>query len=241
MKGVEITRFHGAAEGPIEPSRERTVGETRPRARLWQYLAGLLLVAGIIAWGTGERVLQAIGSAIVHEDPLFEAEVLVSSLSSPRVTALEVGRLYSQMPRARVLVGTWSAEPVVDELRRLGVPYADATDYSRLILDRSGVPADRITILGAVDGTESEVRTVASFVVTHKIRSLVFITSRSHTARTRWLLKRSLPTDVSFAVRSSRFDLFVPERWWQRRVDSRELMSEYLRWLNSGVLGREWS
>ena len=241
MRGVEITRFHSAAEGSIDPSYERTVGGTRPRGRFWRYLVGLLLVAGIIAWWTGERVLQAIGSAVVYEDPVFEAEVLVSSLSSPRVTALEVGRLYPQMPRARVLVGTWSAEPAVDELRRLGIPYADATDYSRLILERSGVPSDQITILGAVDGTESEVRTVASFVVTHRIRSLVFITSRSHTARTRWLLKRSLPTDVSFAVRSSRFDVFVPERWWQRRVDSREVMSEYLRWLNSGVLGREWS
>jgi uncharacterized SAM-binding protein YcdF (DUF218 family) len=204
-------------------------------------LIGLMLVALVAAWLAGERILQGIGNIVVHEDPVFEAEVLVSSLSSPRVTALEVGRLYSTMPRARVLVGTWGAEAVVDELRRIGVPYADATEYSRLILERSGVPSDRISILGPADGTESEVRSVVSFVTTHGIRSLLVVTARSHTARTRWLLERSLPPDVTFAVRSSRFDSFAPERWWQRRLDSRELMGEYLRWLNSGVVGREWS
>jgi uncharacterized SAM-binding protein YcdF (DUF218 family) len=189
----------------------------------------------------GERVLQGLGNAVVHEDPLLEADVLVSSLSSPRVTALEVGRLYSTMPRARVLVGTWGPEAVVDELRRIGVPYADATDYSRLILERSGVPSDRISILGPADGTESEVRSVAAFVKANGVRRLLVVTSRSHTARTRWLLERSLPEGVAFAVRSSRFDRFVPERWWQRRFESRELMSEYLRWLNSGLLRRDWS
>ena len=82
---------------------------------------------------------------------------------------------------------------------------------------------------------------VAAFARQRRLRSLRLITARSHTARARWLLRRDLLPDVHSSVGSSRFDPFSSASWWQRREQSREVISEYLHWFNTFPLGDLWS
>jgi hypothetical protein len=94
---------------------------------------------------------------------------------------------------------------------------------------------------GQAEGTEDEIAATEAFVRARKdVRSVLFLGPRTHTARVRWLLRRRLPAEVRVAVRSAPYDTFSPDDWWHSRDDSREVMAEYLRWVNTALLGDAW-
>jgi uncharacterized SAM-binding protein YcdF (DUF218 family) len=204
---------------------------------------GLLLVAtaAAAAWEARHAILSGAGALVVSEDPLGPAELMVVSNASARGDALEAARLYGAGISSRVVVLTWRAEPIDDEMRRLGVPYLPATELVHAILVHSGVPAGAIAVLpGPVDGLNSEIAVLATFAREHRPESLLFVTARTHTARARWLLRRTLPAGMRVAVRSPPSDRFSPRSWWESRDQSRELGEEYLRWLNTLILRDSW-
>ena len=69
--------------------------------------------------------------------------------------------------------------------------------------------------------------------------ALLYLTSRSHTARAAWRLRREAPGTRTL-VRAPRTDDFHVDSWWHRRGSTREVMTEYLRSFNSYVLGDAW-
>lgn len=198
----------------------------------------LVLVA---AWLTREPLLTAIGGALVAEDALAPADVIFVSSASARVDALEAAELYRQGISPSLVVAEWATDPLDAELRRIGVPHLDVTALTRAVLEHSGVPAAAITILpGPVAGTEDEVAVAAEYVRTRGVQSVLYLAPRSHSARARWLLRRRLPSSVRLVVRSGRLDPFMLDGWWRSRDDSRDVMSEYLRWLNTALFGDVW-
>jgi uncharacterized SAM-binding protein YcdF (DUF218 family) len=150
--------------------------------------------------------------------------------------------LYRRGMGTTVALPTVLVSPVDDEIRRLGVPYPSPTALAAAILEYGGVPKSAIDVVrDAVDGTDTEVAAVTAFVRQRMPRSVLFLTARSHTARARWLLRRQLPVQVQLTVRSPRSDGFAPDAWWQSRDQSRDVVLEYLRWVNSLVLGDLWA
>jgi uncharacterized SAM-binding protein YcdF (DUF218 family) len=210
-----------------------------PRRRLRTALALLLVAAAL--WLARRPLLVAIGGALVAEDAVAPVDAIVVSNASARADALEAARLYREGISARLVIAEWERDPLDTEVQRLGVPYLDSTALARAILERSGVPPAAITVLpGSAAGTEDEVAAAAAYVRAHDLTSLLYLAPRSHTARARWLLRRRLPPPVRVAVRSARLDAFTVDGWWRSRDQSREVMAEYLRWLNSAVLGDAW-
>ena len=203
----------------------------------------LLLVALAGAgWYKRHAVLARIAYILVAEDPVVPVELVVVSNANAKTTALEAAHLYHAHLSPRIVLTTWIVQPIDDEMRRLGIPCLHPTEIARTILTRSGVvPQDIVVLPDPVDGTETEIAAVVAFARQSRPKSLRFITVRSHTARARWLLRRGLPPDIQISVGSSRFDPFSIASWWQRRDQSREVMSEYLRWVNTLVLGDPWS
>jgi len=105
---------------------------------------------------------------------------------------------------------------------------------------KSGVPREKITILpGAVDGTNTEITALVRYANREKPESLLYVTSRSHTARAGWRLRREA-SGTRMLVRAPRNDDFHVESWWRSRGATREVMTEYLRSLNSYLLGDHW-
>jgi len=201
----------------------------------------LLVVAAVAAWEARRAILSSAGALVVSDDPLGPAELMVVSYASARADALEVARLYGAGISSRVVVLTWRAEPLDDEMRHLGVPYLPATELVQAILGRGGVPAEAIVVLPErVDGLNSEIAVLSVFARERPIGSLLFVTARTHTARARWLLRRFLPAGTRVAVHSPPTDRFSPQSWWASRDQSRELGYEYLRWLNTFVLRDPW-
>ena len=201
----------------------------------------LVAIAGA-GWYKRHAVLMHMAQLLVVEDPLVPVDLVVVSSAIPKAGALEAVRLYRAHLSPQIALTRWRANPIDDEMRRLGIRCLQPAEVTRTILERSGVAPDAIVVLpDPVDGTETEITAVAAFARQRRPRSFRLITARSHTARARWLLRRDLPPDVHISVGSSRFDPFSSAAWWQRREQSREVMSEYLHWLNTFPLGDLWS
>jgi uncharacterized SAM-binding protein YcdF (DUF218 family) len=218
------------------------------RRSLWArhpVVIAVVLVLTITAgagWYARHALLIKVAAILVVEDPLEPAEMLVVSNAINQAAALEAAHLYRDGISSQIVVLTGISTPLDDEVRKLGIPSPGPTELVRAILERSGVPATAITVLAdPVDGTEAEIAAVVAFARQRMPESLLFIASRSHTARVRWLLRRGLASQTRFSVRSSRFDSFVVASWWQTRDQSREVMSEYLRWFNTFFFRDAWS
>lgn len=202
-------------------------------------LAPALVAAALVSleW---RPVLQALGAALVAEGGLAPVDVIVVSNSSPVGDALEGAALYRDGVAAHVFLPGMMAQPRLAALRALGIPQLEAAELVRTVLERSGVPSAAIESLpDPVDGTETEVALIATYVRRQPIRRLLVITARTHSARTGWRLRHSLPAGVEVIVRSPRDDGFDPDAWWRSRDSTREVVFEYMRWVNS-LLGDLW-
>lgn len=201
----------------------------------------LIALAGA-GWYKRQAVLVSTAQLLVVEDPLVPVDLVVVSNANPKGAALEAAHLYHAHLSPQIALITWITTPIDDEMRRLGILCLHPTEVARTILERSGVAPDAVVVLpGPVDGTETEMQAVVAFALERRPQSLRLITARSHTARAQWLLRRGLPPDIRVSVGSAQFDPFSMASWWQRREQSREVMAEYLRWMNTLFLGDTWS
>jgi hypothetical protein len=162
--------------------------------------------------------LRAAGLALVAEDPVASADVIVVSTGADGAGVLEAADLVRQGIAPGVAVFADPPDPVVDhEFLRRGVPYEDAAARSARQLRALGV-ANVEKIPRTVAGTEDEGRALPVWCEERGFRSVVVVTTSDHSRRLRRLLRRSMrgnPTRV--AVRASRYSPFDPERWWEGR------------------------
>jgi uncharacterized SAM-binding protein YcdF (DUF218 family) len=168
-------------------------------------------------------------------------DVIVVSMAAARADAFEAAALYQAGVSRRLLLPYWQPDPLDVELQRMGVPYLPVTELSQAILEHSGVPHDAIEVWHEpIDGLNAEVASIGHALRTQPPRSLLYVTARSHTRRARWLLGRVLSPETAISVRGPRRDSFDPATWWQSRGSGREVAMEYLRWINTFVLGDFW-
>jgi uncharacterized SAM-binding protein YcdF (DUF218 family) len=220
--------------------RRRRLAERAPRGRARLRLALVLLAVGVAAWAVRAPLLRAVGHALVAEDPVAPVDVVAVSHANVRASALEAAALYRDGVARRFVVAEWERDDLKAMLDELGVPHPASHELAVAILAKSGVPRDAITVLpGGVDGTNPEITAVVRFAQRERPASLLYVTSRSHTARAAERLRREAP-GTRILVRASRWDDFDPDRWWHRRGSTREVWTEYLRWFNSYVLGDRW-
>lgn len=216
-----------------------TAHATRRRRAAALLLAGSIALAGtLLLW---RPLLRGVGAALVAQDELAAADVLVVSASGAPGDALEAAALYRDGYAPRLLIPGTTIDDRGDDLRALGVPYLSSSELIRSILERSGVPRAAIEIGAArYDGTATEAVAIADGVAARPAPRVMVIATRTHTARLRWLLRRQLPEATQLIVRSPRDDTYDPQLWWTSRAQARETAMEYLRWLNV-ALGDLWN
>jgi uncharacterized SAM-binding protein YcdF (DUF218 family) len=204
----------------------------------------LLAPAAAVAllWFGRHFVLATAGRLLVAEDAVEPVEMIIVSDADMLGGTLEAAHLYQDGVSTRIVLPELASDSVAEEIRRLGGSGWSPTDYAAWLLERSGVPKSTIQILpGVVDGTDSEIVAVAAFAREQEPSSVLYITARTHTARTRRLLRSQLPPGTRLLVRSPRTDDFAVDSWWHSREQSRYVVMEYLRWVNSFVLGDLWA
>ena len=109
------------------------------------------------------------------------------------------------------------------------------------VLERAGVPRDRIELLpGVVEGTIDEARAVKEYAAAHQVRSLVVVTSQYHSRRALWIVRHVLRDD-GVIVGSDPAPMTpttpTPASWWVRRSGWRMVGAEFVKlpYLLAGV------
>ena len=182
--------------------------------------AALLALACLAAPSLQGLVLHAVGGALVAEDPVVPADIVVVATGADGAGVLEAADLLERGVAPRVAVFSDPPDPVVDrEFLRRGAPYENAAARSVRQLRSLGVEATAIEeIPRAVAGSEDEGRALPEWCQKRRFRSVLVVTTWDHSRRLRRLLRRSMQGhETRVGVRASRYSQFDPDRWWGSR------------------------
>jgi hypothetical protein len=182
----------------------------------WVPILVMLALAAFAIVSIREPVLRAAGRALVVNEPVASADVIVVSLASGGAGALEAADLVQSGISKRVAVYMDPPSGEDHEFIRRGLPYEDAG--SRQIRQLRSLGVTDVVQISKIDGTESEVQVLPLWCDEHQLRSIVVVAARDHSRRWRRLLDRVMrghPTHVT--VQPARYSSFDPDRWWQTR------------------------
>ena len=113
------------------------------------------------------------------------------------------------------------------QLEKFGIRLPDSLSIQRQILQASGVPADKIALLGRPSmSTFDEAEQIAARYGKAGARILV-VTSPSHARRARLILERALDgRGAQLYVCATPYEE-LPERWWRSQEAAREVLLEW--------------
>jgi hypothetical protein len=163
-----------------------------------------------------EPVLRAAGWALVVNEPVASADIIVLSLDSGGAGALEAADLVQNGISKRVAVFMDHPSGEDHEFIRRGLPYEDAG--ARQIRQLRSLGVTDVVQISKIDGTESEGQVLPPWCDEHQLRSIVVVATKDHSRRLRRVLDRVMkghPTLI--AVQPARYSSFDPDRWWETR------------------------
>jgi hypothetical protein len=168
-----------------------------------------------------EPFLRAAGWALVVNEPLAPADIIVVSLDSGGAGALEAADLVQSGMATRVAVFTDPPSGEDHEFIRRGLPHEDASARQVRQLRLLGVK-DIVQIPRTEVGTEGEGEVLPPWCDQHQFRSIVFVAAKDHSRRLRRVLNRVMKGHLTtVAVRPARYSDFDPDRWWETREGTR--------------------
>ena len=193
------------------------------------------IIAAAVACGLAALALAAffgVGRWLVVEDPLAKAQAIAVLSGRMPVRAREAAKLYRQGYASEVWL-THAAEPG-ESLQAMGIAYEGEEVYSARVLLHLGVPAAAIHVLKPpIANTADEVRVISAALVEAKGRSVILVTSKSHTRRARLLWRKLAPRNCRGIVRAAGEDPFDPGHWWRSSGDALDVVREVLGLLNA--------
>ena len=192
-------------------------------------------------WVFHEPLFNRVGSLFVEETPLAPADLVVvlgdNEVSAAAVAADLLGKGYAP----RVLLFQAGPTPGEAWLDRLRIRVPPRHELAIMVMRRMGVKPGNILVEPIVEtGTNAIVRATARYAKSHDAHRIIAITYRSHTRRTAVLLRGALDPSSMIMVRAAPDDPFDPEGWWRERSNSREVLIESMRWVNSFWFGDFW-
>jgi hypothetical protein len=168
-----------------------------------------------------EPVLRAAGWALVINERIVPADIIVISAEAEGAGALEAADFVQTGIATRVAVFSDPPSGEGNEFIRRGLPYEDKAARQIRQLKWLGVrnvvqiPRTEAAIEA---GTESESQALPPWCDQHQFRSIVLVTASDHSRRWRRVLDRVMkghPTRVT--VQPARYSKFDPDRWWETR------------------------
>src|SRR5262245_44449102 len=194
-----------------------SMSSRRPRWALILTLVALVAAGVVAVPSVREPVLRAAGWALVINEQVAPADVIVVSPDSGGAGALEAADLVQSGIATRVAVFIDPPSGEDHEFIRRGLPYEDAGARQIRQLKWLGV-TDVVQILRTDVGTEGEGQALPPWCDEHQFRSIVFVAARDHSRRLRRVLDRVMkghPTRVM--VHPARYSSFDPDQWWKTR------------------------
>jgi uncharacterized SAM-binding protein YcdF (DUF218 family) len=181
-----------------------------------------------------EPVLRTAGWALVVNEPVAPADIIVVSAAAVGAGALEAADLVQSGIATRVAV--FSNPPTGEdrEFIRRGLPDEAAGQIRQL---KSLGVTDVVQIPTTEIATNNEAQALPPWCDQHQFRSIVLVTARDHSRRWRRVLDRVMkghPTRVT--VQPAHHSGFDPDQWWKTRGGVRTEIIELQKLVLDAVL-----
>ena len=198
--------------------------------RSWLIIAAvaLICITGVVV-----AFLEA-GAWLITEDTLQHSRAIVVFGGKVPFRAMEAARLYKEGWAEEVWVTQGGLHSDDVAFAKLGIDATPEHIYSRMVLERLGVPLAAIRILpGNNANTAEEVRSVAREVNQAHADSVILVTSSYHTRRVKVLWKKQTGARPQAVVRYTRDEPFEPRAWWRDSTDAMAVVHEWFGLLNA--------
>jgi len=174
-------------------------------------------------------ILTQLGKYLVVQHPATKSDLIVCLAGGDVERGLASAELFAKGLAPRIFI---AREPVPDGLETLkqkGIAYPESVDLVMMIFKGLGVPETAV-IRGdrPVQSTFEEAERVGALIKEKKYRSLILVTSPTHSRRA-WLTFRQVIPDKDFRITviPTPYSKFRAEDWWKTRRYVREVILEY--------------
>ncbi len=203
-----------------------------------------ILIAGLTLLFFGRFLARQAAYYLISTDVLAPADAIVvlgAYATDRMMTAVD---LYQQGYAPYIVLSTEErpSTTVFDKMAEMGVVIPETHDISLSIATQRGLPPSAVLIAESrANSTRMEARKLRPFLEQHQIRSIIAVTSKTHTTRTSKIFRQEFGNSIRVIVQVSSYDDFNPDAWWQTRWQARSVLYEYLKLLDYGwvsVMGR---
>jgi uncharacterized SAM-binding protein YcdF (DUF218 family) len=187
---------------------------------------GLALIA--LAFVFHAQILTGVADYLIINDKLQPADAIFLLNSEFNTRPFRAAELYAQGLAPVVLIARAEDTPVV----KLGLVPND-TDISVGVMEKLGVPAEKIIVLpfpGGVTSTFDEAVVFRQYTESHRIQRIILVTSSFHTRRARWIFEKMLAgAPITLEMAAVPYVEFDQTNWWKNEIGLTTLNNEYIK------------
>jgi len=209
--------------------------EANPKSPPKRHLARNLLIAGVVllamavlAYALRAPILTGIADGMVVSDTPKPADIIFLLNGDYNTRPQRAAELYRQGLAPLIVIARSENTPAVD----LGLVPND-TDISVEVMQKLGVPPDKILVLafpGGVTSTFDEASALHRYIQSHPVHTVLLVTSAFHTRRARWIFKRELAgTPIELKMVAVPYQGFDQTNWWKNETGLITLNNEYIK------------
>lgn len=192
----------------------------------------ILLAAVSVALLLTVIIFLNVGHWLVSEDQLEKAQAIAVLSGRMPLRAIEAAKLYREGYAAKVWL-TRSAEPA-QSLEPMGISFVGEDSYNTRVLIHEGVPPDAIRVLDPpIVNTADEISVISDALREEQGQSVILVTNKVHTRRTRILWRKLAAGKGKAIVRGVSDDPFNASRWLKNTTDALDVVREVLGILNA--------
>jgi len=207
------------------------------RRKYWKWVA-VVTVVFVLAVLFRVPLLRSIGQALLSEDPLREADIIVVLMGRiPDRVVHGVDLFHEGYAQQLLMVRTREYEEY-EIVETLGLDIPGVVDINRDIALQLGVPEDSLVVLDyGADSTHDEALAVQAYLEEHGGDTVIIATSRYHSARSKKIFQRVLGDGYEVLSSPSPYDPYEPTNWWNYRHQARNVIFEYQKLVNLYLFG----
>jgi len=209
---------------PIEPE---SASSTKVSVFKWVFFIVVFLYV-LLSYFHGP-ILTQLGKYLVVQHPVAKSDLIVCMAGGDVERGLASADLFAGGLAPRIFIAREPLPDGLETLKQKGIAYPESIDRVTMIFRNLGVPESAVIRSDQpVESTLDEAERVGALIQDKKYRSLILVTSPTHSRRAWLTFRKAIPVkDFRITVVPTPYSKFRAEDWWKKRRYVREVIIEY--------------
>lgn len=209
---------------PIEPE-----GAPSTRLSLFKWVFFIVVFFYILLSYFHGPILTQLGQYLVVQHPPAKSDLIVCLAGGDVERGLASADLFERGLAPRIFIAREPIPEGLETLKQKGIAYPESIDLVTMIFRNLGVPESAVIRSDQpVESTFEEAERVGALIQDKKYRSLILVTSPTHSRRAWLTFRKAIPDkDFRITVVPTPYSKFRAEDWWKKRRYVREVIIEY--------------